>query len=166
MDAVFGFRFYVFFIIYLKTREIVRFQVIQYPSKRFVEQQLSDWRWDQEEKMVYLIHDNDPTFVHINYNLYGIRNVPTSVRAPDMNCYAERFVKSVRTEALDNFVIFTQKQLERILNKYIAYYNELRPHQGIRQRIPSGYSAQKTGKVVSFLVLSGLHHHYARRKVS
>ena len=88
------------------------------------------------------------------------------IKAPNMNCYAERFVKSVRREALDNFIIFSQKQLEKILKEYIDYYNRLRPHQGIGQEVPAGYSAQLEGDVVAFPVLSGLHHYYERRKAS
>ena len=91
---------------------------------------------------------------------------PTSVIAPNMNCYAERFVRSVREECLDNFIIFSEKHLERILKKYIQYYNEQRPHQGLEQQVPSGYLPQTDGKVVSIPVLSGLHHHYERRKAS
>jgi len=166
VDSIFGFRYYVFFIIYLRTREIVKFRITRYPSKFFVQQQLMDWRWDKEEEKVYLIHDNDPLFVHIDFSVYGIRNVPTSVKAPNMNCFAERFVKSARVEALDNFIIFSEKQLENILQEYIKYYNKQRPHQGLEQEIPGGYAVQREGKVVSFPVLSGLHHHYERRKVS
>jgi transposase InsO family protein len=48
-----------------------------------------------------------------------------------MNAYAERFVRSVRRECLDRFVIFTQTRLRRIVGSYIDYYNNYRPHQGL-----------------------------------
>jgi hypothetical protein len=43
-----------------------------------------------------------------------------------MNSIAERFVGSVRREALDYFIILSEKQLKNILAKYIGYYNSQR----------------------------------------
>ena len=83
--------------------------------------------------------------------------------SPNLNAFAERFVKSVRNEALDYFIIFNEKQLRKIITEYIRYYNSQRAHQGIEQNIPAGYVPQTEGKVVSFPVLSGLHHHYERK---
>jgi len=77
-----------------------------------------------------------------------------------MNAYAERFVRSIRREALDHFIIISEQQLKNILFRYIDYYNSLRPHQGIGQRAPCGYVPQTAGTVLSIPVLSGLHHHY------
>ena len=79
-----------------------------------------------------------------------------------MNSYAERFVGSVRREALNWFIIFTDNQLRKILKKYIKYYNDLRHHQGIDD-IPTGYVPQNKGEIISLPVLSGLHHHYFRK---
>ena len=65
---------------------------------------------------------------------------------------------------LDAFVLFGRKQIEHILGEYIKkYYNTIRPHQGIEQRVPGGYEAQTEGKIVSIPILSGLHHHYERQ---
>jgi transposase InsO family protein len=43
-----------------------------------------------------------------------------------MNAYAERFVRSLRQECLDHFVIFTENQLRRVVKSYIDYYNNYR----------------------------------------
>jgi len=51
-----------------------------------------------------------------------------------MNAYAERFIGSVRRELLDNFIIFSYNQLFSLLKKYVRYYNNMRPHQGIGQQ--------------------------------
>ncbi len=79
-----------------------------------------------------------------------------------MNSIAERWVGSVRREALDYFLIFSEKQLKRILWLYISYYNSQRPHQGIEQQSPVGYVPQKEGKVQSKPILGGVIHHYYR----
>jgi putative transposase len=158
VDSIFNKRFYVFFIIHLKTRKITDLCLTTNPTRRFVRQRLIHFSEDKDTKS-YLIHDRSPEFTQ-NYPLYNIKGVATPVRSPNMNAYAERFISSVRREALDNFIILNEKQLRTILLRYIHYYNSRRPHQGIRQKIPDGYVPQTKGTVVSVPMLSGLHHHY------
>jgi transposase InsO family protein len=80
-----------------------------------------------------------------------------------MNAYAERFVCSIRQECLDYFVIFTEGQLQRIIHNYIDYYNNYRPHQGLKG-IPNGppESSKNIGAIKQKPLLFGLHNHYYR----
>ena len=112
--------------------------------------------------IVYMIHDNASQF-YLDYLSYGIKQVKTSIQAPNMNSIAERFVGSVRREALDHFLIINRNQVKNILAEYIAYYNTKRPHQGIDQHIPKERVLQEKGKILKMPILSGLHHHYYRR---
>ncbi len=57
-------------------------------------------------------------------------------RCPKANAYAERWVRTVREECLDQLLIVGEAHLRRVLLEYIEYYNHRRPHQGIDQRIP------------------------------
>ncbi|MBW8036749.1 MAG: transposase [Planctomycetes bacterium] len=163
-DTLFGKGFYVFFSLAyraLKTRKIILFSITSNPTREFVRQQMI--LFDEEvpgDK--YLIHDNSPELKSFDYESYGTRDVPISTYAPNMNCFAERFIGSIRREALDWFVLFSERQIKRIVSLYIHFYNELRPHQGLDQGVPCGYESQKLGKVRSKPVLSGLHHHYYR----
>jgi len=161
VDTLFNQRFYVFFIIRHKTREIIQFGITENPVKEFVRQQIIDFTYDLND-MVYLIHDRTGEF-GLKYNDYGIKGIKTSVRAPNMNSIAERFIGSVRREILDHFIIFSQIQLYNILREYVEYYNTKRPHQGIDQQIPMGYKPQMLGRVFKIPILSGLCYHYVRR---
>ena len=76
-----------------------------------------------------------------------------------MNALAERFVGSVRREALDYYLLISEKQIMRLL---IEYYNSKLPHQGIDQKVPKGYNPQLHGKVLKFPILGGLCNHYWR----
>jgi putative transposase len=81
------------------------------------------------------------------------------------NAVCERFLRSVRQECLDHLLILQEKQLQRVLNEYMAYFNRARPHQGIQQQIPevygsSGSSPYEGTRVVAVPVLAGLHHDY------
>ena len=101
-------------------------------------------------------------FKYINYKDFNITNIKISPNAPNMNAYCEKYVKSARNEAFDWFIIFSEKQIRKILKKYITYFNKKRPYQGISQEVPDGYTPQKQGNVLSHPVLWGLHHHYYR----
>ena len=161
VDTLFGKRFSVFFILALKTRKIVRFSITSSPNREFVRQQMI--LFDEEVPGgKHLIHDNSPQLKTFDYESYGINDVPISAHAPNMNCFAQRFISSIRREALDWFVPFSERQVKRIVSSYIHFYNELRPHQGLNQGVPGGYESQKHGNVRSKPVLSGLHHHYYR----
>ncbi len=63
-------------------------------------------------------------------------------------------------------MIFSERQLYRVIQEYVAYFNQMRPHQGLGQRIPEGSREverePKSGKVIAFPVLNGLHHDYRR----
>ncbi len=111
--------------------------------------------------MVYMIYDNAPQF-NLNYFCYGINGIKTSIQAPKMNAIAERFVGSVRREALDYFILIHENQIMKILKEYIVYYNSKRPHQGIGQQVPLGYKPQICGKVLKLPILGGLCNHYMR----
>jgi len=162
VTTILGATFYVFFIIHLKTRQIVQYRMTQFPTKAFVMNQLRGFTESHIGDEIYLIHDNDPAFKYIAYDSLSIKNVKISVEAPNMNPFAERFVGSIRREALDWFIVFTDSQLENIIKKYIFYYNNYRIHQGI-QDVPAGYMSQEKGKIISMPVLFGLHHHYYRK---
>ncbi len=79
----------------------------------------------------------------------------------------ERFLGSVRRECLDHFFIFHEKQRFRLLQAYVVSFNQARPHQGIRQRIPdppvlSALASNPPNRVIAVPVLGGLHHDYQR----
>jgi len=79
-----------------------------------------------------------------------------------MNPFAERFIGSIRREALDYFFIFSQKQLESIVTEYVTFYNENRAHQSLDQNSPNGYRVFKKGNIMKKELLGGLVCDYFR----
>ena len=147
----------MFFIIRHQTREIIQYAITTNPTREFVRQQIIDFTENLNE-VIYLIHDRTGEF-WLDYLDYGIRSVKTSVKAPNMNSICERWIGSVRREILDYFIIFSKNQLMNILKGYVEYYNKIRPHQGIEQRIPKGYEI-KDGKIKSRSILFGLNQEF------
>ena len=154
-------RFYIHFVLCHRTREIVQFAITKNPTREFVRQQLIQFEMTMD-RIVYMIYDNTPQ-LNLNYLDYSIEGIKISVNAPNMNALAERFIGSVRREALDYYLLFGEKQILRILHEYIDYYNAKRPHQGIEQQIPQGYKSTTHGEVIKFPILGGLCNHYMRR---
>ena len=116
----------------------------------------------------YLIRDNDgkfgPCFARVA-RTSGIKILKTPYHTKRPNAICERFLRSVRQACLDHLLIFGEKQLQRVLNEYVVYFNRARPPQGIQQQIPerrsSVPSSQDAGKKVFALpVVGGLHHDY------
>ena len=160
IDTVLNQRYYVFYIIFHKTREIVHFGISQNPCREFVRQQLIEFE-QMLNHGIYMIHDCAPQF-NLNYLSFGINGIKTSIQAPNMNALAERFVGSMRREALDYFMLFNENQIMNILKEYFDYYNSKRPHQGLGQQVPSGYQPQRHGRVSKIPVLGGVCQHYER----
>ncbi|MGH3966029.1 MAG: integrase core domain-containing protein [Pseudonocardiaceae bacterium] len=50
-------------------------------------------------------------------------------RCPRANCFAERFVRTIRTELSDRILIFSQRHLRVLLADYVCHYNGRRPHR-------------------------------------
>ena len=87
----------------------------------------------------YLIRDNDSKFGSCFAQVAttsGIKLLTTPVPAPSSNAICERFLRSVRQECLDHLLILHEKQFQRVLNGYVAYFNQARPHQVIGQPDP------------------------------
>ena len=158
---------FAFFIIELKSRKVIHVGVTRSPTDAWVAQQLREATpYGQAPK--YLIRDNDSKFGSYLARVAttsGIKILKTPYHAPRANAVCERFLRSVRQECLDHLLIFGEKQLQRVLNEYVVYFNRARPHQGIAQHIPepsrSALSSPQAGeKVIALPVVGGLHHDY------
>jgi transposase InsO family protein len=94
----------------------------------------------------------------------GIRTIPTPIRAPKANAYAERFVGTVRRECLDWILVLHRRHLERVLGSYLEHYNRARPHRGLSLGVPDGAAPSmlpaEPHLVRRIDVLGGLIHEY------
>ncbi len=156
---------FLFFLINQGSRKVVRVAATRNPTPDWTAQQLREATMDGISPR-FLIRDRDDkfgaTFDRVAEEV-GVRVIKTAIRAPNMNPVAERFVGSIRREALNHVLLLGVKDLDRIAGEYARYFNEARPHQGIGQRIPDGPAGgERYREIVAVPVLGGLHHDYQR----
>ena len=155
---------YVFFIMKLKTRKVVQYGITANPSIQFLRNQFS--AFEQERPGSIFIHNNSGILKWFPYSEYNFKHISIVPYSPDMNAYSERFVRSTRKECLDHFVIFTYGQLRRIVKSYIEYFNNYRPHQGLKGILDAPpETSSNDGEIRRKPLPYGLHSHYHREAV-
>ncbi len=176
---------YVFVIMEVGSRRIVHANVTRNPTLAWVKQQIREaTAWDQTPR--FLVHDNDGIFGQFGrpvkieekgrrrsyrcqcdrwlHAIIGIEGLPIPFGAPNANPHVERFVRTLRTEALDHFIFLNAEHIRRVVAEYVRYYNGARPSQAIHG-IPDPYPELKqlpppTGRLVALPVLGGIQHDY------
>jgi hypothetical protein len=96
----------------------------------------------------------------------GIKTIPLPARSPNLNAFAERWVRSVKQECLSNLILFGPNALWRVLTEYSAHYHRERNHQGkgnvlLFPQTPDK-SGQSGGSVQCKHRLGGLLKYYER----
>jgi len=117
----------------------------------------------------YLSHDRDTKFCASFRELIESGSVETILlpaRSPNLNSFAERWVRSVKEECLSRLILFGESSLPRALQQYIVHYHEERNHQGKENLIlfPTQTEARKKkgGAVRCRERLGGLLKYYER----
>jgi transposase InsO family protein len=115
----------------------------------------------------YLLHDRDTKFTqafdHFLQNS-GVEPVVLPARSPDLNAHCERFVRSIKSEALNQMIIMGEASLRHILNHYLAHYHAERNHQGLDNQLiePQAEVEGQAGQVGRLERLGGLLSYYHR----
>jgi putative transposase len=128
--------YYVLFFIHLDSRKVYVAGVTPHPNEQWMMQiarNVTMETWGFLAPGQYLIHDRDgkycPAFQQI-IDAAGIKRVPLPARSPNLNAYAERWVRSVKEECLSRLILFGEASLQHVLTQYVAHFYHERNHQG------------------------------------
>ena len=115
----------------------------------------------------YLLHDRDSKFTRSFRSIIASGRVaPLALPAhsPDLNAYAERWVRSVKEECLSQVILFGERSLRRALRDYVGHFHAERNHQGKRNvlLLPRATAWQREGPVRCRERLGGLLRYYHR----
>jgi transposase InsO family protein len=169
VDTLWLKRLYVLFFIELGTRQVHLAGITANPDAGWVTQQARQVMWELADSKAtnrFLIHDRDSKFTKAFDTVFqseGRHIIHTPFQTPNANAFAERWVRTVREECLDQLLILNEPHLRRVLKAYGDYYNRARPHQGIRQQSPIPRTQQNTSGIIqNRKVLGGIINDYYR----
>jgi len=128
--------YYVLFFIRIGTREVHVAGVTPHPDQRWMTQMarnmtMADWGFLLPGQ--YLIHDRDTKLClafQRTIDAVGVKRIVLPPRSPNLNPYAERWVRSVKEDALSRLILFGERSLRHALQEYVTHYHHERPHQG------------------------------------
>jgi transposase InsO family protein len=116
-----------------------------------------------------VLHDRDTKFCASFRSMLqsgGVQPILLPPRSPNLNAFAERWVRSIKSECLSKLILFGEVSLRRAVTQFIAHYHLERPHQGKANRLlfPSPVSppATRPGRVQCHQRLGGLLKFYNR----
>ncbi len=140
VETVFLRTLYVLFFIELGTRRVRIVGVTANPDGRWVAQQARNLAMSETfQEVRFLVRDRDAKFTACFDEVFqteGARVLKTPVRAPRANAFAERFVRTIRSELLDLTLVAGRRHLLGLLADYEAHYNAHRPHRGLDLEAP------------------------------
>jgi transposase InsO family protein len=128
--------YYVLFFIHLASRRVHVAGVTPHPDQGWMGQMARNVtmaEWGSLSPGEYLIHDRDGRFCPAfqrTVDAVGVRRVVLPPRSPDLNAYAERWVRSVKEECLSRLILFGERALWHALTQYEEHYHRERNHQG------------------------------------
>ena len=94
-----------------------------------------------------------------------IRVVPIPERAPNANAYAERFVRSIKEECLDQLIPIGERHFRRAVTEDVEHYHRERNHQGLENQLIVGTLAiDAAARVRRRPRLGGLLNFYERAR--
>lgn len=115
----------------------------------------------------YLILDRDTKYTDQFRRLIrdsGMNVIRLPPYSPNLNAYAERFVRSIKYECLNRMIFIGQSSLHRAVAEYIERYHGERNHQGLDNRLIRQYSTARAGdgRVCRTQRLGGILNFYYR----
>src|SRR5262249_12618566 len=162
--------YYVLFFIHLESRRVDIAGITVHPDERWMQQiarnvtmegcgALRDCR--------YLLHDRDTKYTQSFRAIIAsgwVEPLVLPARSPNLNAYAERWVRSVKEECLSQVILFGERSLRRALREYVEHYHVERNHQekGNLLLFPSDADIRRAGSVQCRERLGGHLHYYYR----
>ena len=115
----------------------------------------------------YLIHDRDPLYTQEFVAMLkdvGIESVKLPPRSPNLNAYAERFVRSIKEECLEQMIVFGEDSLRNSIHSFVEHYHLERNHQGLENRLimPAKEKVNTAARIERRERLGGLLNYYYR----
>ena len=164
--------YYVLFFIFLESRRVTVAGITRHPNQEWMEQiarSATQEGWGYLQSCRYMLHDRDSKFCATFRSTLansGVKTLPLPARSPNLNAFAERWVRSVKEECLSKLILFGEGPLSRALAEFSIHYHGERNHQGKGNKLlfPEAgvQAAQRSHGVECHHRLGGLLKYYRR----
>jgi putative transposase len=128
--------YYVLFFIHLESRKVDIAGITVHPDQGWMQQMARNATMEDCGTLRdcrYLLHDRDTKYTHSFQAIIEsgqVKTLPLPAHSPNLNAYAERWVRSVKEECLSKIILFGERSLRRALSEYVVHYHAERNHQG------------------------------------
>jgi transposase InsO family protein len=128
--------YYVLFFIHLESRRVDIAGITVHPNEQWMKQMARNATmegWGTLRDCRYLLHDRDTKYTQsfrAIINSGRVKTLMLPAHSPNLNAYAERWVRSVKDECLSKIILFGERSLRRALSEYVEHYHAERNHQG------------------------------------
>jgi putative transposase len=128
--------YYVLFFLHLETRRVSLAGITRHPTEEWMTQMARNAVDEQSgylRQHRYVLHDRDTKFCadfRKTLATGGVKCLRLPPRSPNLNAFAERWVRSVKSECLSHFILFGEGSLRRALKNFCEHYHTERNHQG------------------------------------
>jgi transposase InsO family protein len=94
-----------------------------------------------------------------------VKTVRLPRRSPDLNAYAERWVRTIKKNCLDQMILIGELSLQRVVTEYVEHYNTERAHQSLENKIiePRFDVICTEGEIQCDSRLGGMPNYYYRK---
>jgi transposase InsO family protein len=162
--------YYVLFFIHLESRKVDIAGITVHPDEQWMQQMARNATMEGcgvLRDCRHLLHDRDTKYTaSFRAIIKSGRVEPLALpaRSPNLNAYAERWVRSVKEECLSKIILFGERSLRRALGEYLEHYHAERNHQGRGNVLlfPRGTNVCRDGPVRCRERLGGLLRYYHR----
>ncbi len=132
---------YILFFIDIPSRSVHIAGITPHPDSRWMTQiacNLTDIEDGFLRGTQYLILDRDTKYsAEFRAALVrdGIHLIRLPPRSPNLNAFAERFVRSIKSECLNRMIFFGRDSLQHAISQFMSHYHAERNHQGLENRL-------------------------------
>jgi transposase InsO family protein len=114
-----------------------------------------------------LIHDRASLFNQQFRQLLAsaqVEGLRLPARSPNLNAFAERFMRSIQEECLSRMFFFGEDSLRRAVEEFVAHYHAERNHQSLGNKVvqPEVPTFPAVGEICRRRRLGGLLNYYNR----
>jgi hypothetical protein len=154
--------YYVLFFLHLETRRVTLAGITQHPAEEWMVQMARNAVDDIDGALLgtrFALHDRDTKFCSSFRTMLqssGVQPILLPPRSPNLNAFAERWVRSIKEECLSKLILFGEASLRRTATEFTKHYHRERNHQGEQATLSdirfsttmsqiSGYSSRAPG---------------------